>query len=185
MNKSLSLLLALCGSTLLAQSSGQIGLALPLATAEPPSFAVGVAGGVGVLGGIAADAIIAGATGGGSLVIGGTGTGFVPQGAPTDHDTYVKCDPTGRYFHDIDVRVTFVQASVDGLVLQCVRPSNAVYAVYRTDGKSMCVPDFVWREVYVIRDGKLALDRIQLPKVTPATDEQVEWGTRDVVIGGK
>lgn len=110
---------------------------------------------------------------------------IVPQSPPTDHDQYVVLRPDGEYVHDYNVRVAFVSATVDGFVLQCVRPSNMVYAVYRLDGRSTAVPDTIWREVYVVRDGKITLDRIQLPEIHPAVEESLEWGGRDVVIGGK
>ena len=74
--------------------------------------------------------------------------------------------PSGEIDHLAGVRVTVIQVSTTGLVLECVNPSM-IYL----EPKPKAANDIPWREFYVIVGGKLKLDHIQEPVKTVTRQE--------------
>ncbi len=74
--------------------------------------------------------------------------------------------PSGEIDHFSGVRVTVIQVSTTGLVLECVNPSMIYFG-----SKPKAANDIPWREFYVIVGGKLKLDHIQEPVKTVVRQE--------------
>ena len=105
---------------------------------------------------------------------GGPGTtASVASTLPEAYSQYINLSPDGHYNRSLGYNgtVQIIEMSTAGLTLQVTQPSNMSYATF----PSTPVPDIVWREYYVVRNGKLWLDRIEVQHVTPPTEPTIEW----------
>lgn len=72
-----------------------------------------------------------------------------------------RLDASGNFVHDADVTVALVALSPSGVTLECRQPAAG--------------GEQVWRERYVVKDGKLTLAGISLPTEMPAQPAHMEW----------
>lgn len=67
------------------------------------------------------------------------------------------------------------EVTADGVTLTYRRPAQFTYALLCHPGPCPPPPPEIWREVYVVRGGRLVLDRVVYASVKIEPSEVVEW----------
>jgi hypothetical protein len=84
----------------------------------------------------------------------------------------------GSVFRQAGTSIKVIEWTPKKLVLECSRESNLL-SLPKDANFSAWKPGDLWREIWVVSDGKLVLDHIIEPRIIPARSSSIEWDVQN------